>query len=574
MTRRIPLPALAFFARRSRSLSLSSLLLTALATVSAPASQAQTVNGPALAIDAAADRWPISPYIYGVNAFGQDPTFLAFMKELHLPVNRWGGDGTTRYNWQVDASNAGLDWYYMAGSGVANPVPGASTDGLITSNFMAGSQTILTIPIIDYINKVSQWDCSYPVSLFGPQQSVNPYVHPYVNGQQTDAGNGFRKSDGSQITLTPQEILRIHIPNTPAFQHTWLRHLLGKYGPASRGGVAFYQLDNEPSGWGNTHRDIHPDGTGYDELVGKSQAYAAMIKATDGGAAVLGPSDFGWPAYIGMGKPGDDANSHGIGFAEYYLQQMAAYNQKYHVRLLNYFDEHYYPTSDDGVGPLALSPAGDAKTQALRLRSTRSLWDPTYVENDWIGKYYGAISLLPRFHQWVNKDYPNTKIAITEYNFGGLEDINGALTQADVLGIFGRERLDLATIWGPPAPTQPGAFAFRIYRNYDGLGGQYGETWVRSTSGDQGKLALYSSVRAKDGALTVIVINKTATALTSVLTFAHFTPANVASVFRYSGANLNAIVHPVNQPIIRAGKYTLTATYPAYSITLFVVSRG
>ena len=38
----------------------------------------------------------------------------------------------------------------------------------------------------------------------------------------------------------------------------------------------------------------------------------------------------------------------------------------------------------------------------------------------------------------------------------GLEHINGALAQADVLGVFGREGLDLATIRGPPDAGTPG----------------------------------------------------------------------------------------------------------------------
>jgi len=49
------------------------------------------------------------------------------------------------------------------------------------------------------------------------------------------------------------------------------------------------------------------------------------------------------------------------------------------------------------------------------------------------------------------------------------------LAQADVLGIFGREGLDLATLWGPPVTTDPGAFAFRMYRNYDGAGAHFGD---------------------------------------------------------------------------------------------------
>src|SRR5204863_2203380 len=118
-------------------------------------------------------------------------------------------------------------------------------------------------------------------------------------------------------------------------------------------------------------------------------------------------------------------------------------------------DLHFYP--QDGE---ALVPAGDAVLQAVRLRSTRSLWDPTYTDESWIAD---TVRLIPRMREWVANNYPGTKLAITEYNWGGLEDINGALAQADILGIFGREGLDLATIWDPPSFSQPGAFAFRMY---------------------------------------------------------------------------------------------------------------
>ena len=63
--------------------------------------------GPALQIDAAADQHPISPYIYGLNF--ADPAFAA---EIRLPVNRWGGNATTRYNWQNDTSNRASDWFF------------------------------------------------------------------------------------------------------------------------------------------------------------------------------------------------------------------------------------------------------------------------------------------------------------------------------------------------------------------------------------------------------------------------------------------------------------------------------
>ncbi len=83
---------------------------------------------------------------------------------------------------------------------------------------------------------------------------------------------------------------------------------------------------------------------------------------------------------------------------------------------------------------------------------------------------------------WVKKSYPGTKTAITEYNWGALDSMNGALAQADVLGIFGRERLDLATLWGPRRRHRPVGLClpdvpqlrrpWRTVREHLGAGGQ------------------------------------------------------------------------------------------------------
>ncbi len=72
--------------------------------------------------------------------------------------------------------------------------------------------------------------------------------------------------------------------------------------------------------------------------------------------------------------------------------------------------------------------------------------------------------------KWVANDYPGTKTGIDEYNFGGLESINGAVVQADILGIFGRQGLDMGAFWPTTNYSQqgPGNYAFAMYRNYDG----------------------------------------------------------------------------------------------------------
>lgn len=514
--------------------------------------------GPALAVNVSADRHQISPDIYGMNHYAIDPDLA---KELRIPVNRLGGNHTTRYNWLVDSSNAGDDWYFTGGNGQEKPVAGAYADQFVSTNRANGSKSILTIPMIGYVNKTSAWNCGFSVAKYGPQQATNPNIRP--NGDS--CGNG-KHTDGTPIA--DNDPLNASVVSDPTFIQRWLKHLISVHGTAAQGGVQIYQLDNEPSGWSNTHRDIHPKPTSYDELRDRTYQYASTIKATDPSAKTLGPSDFGWPVYANSGVSGDREAHGGVWFAEWYLQQMQAYEQQHGVRILDYFDEHYYPSAR-GV-KLALAPAGDANTQAVRLRSTRSLWDSTYVDESWIGEYYPPIQLIPRFRSWVQKNYPGTKVAITEYNWGGLESINGALAQADVLGIFGRDQLDLATIWGPPKSTEPGAYAFRMYLNYDGKGSKYGDTWVRSTSADQGQLAIYGAQRSSDAALTLMIINKTRNNLTSNLTLKGFNQAKSASVYTYSSANLRAIVRQPDLPISSTG---FSATYPANSITLVLISH-
>ena len=91
--------------------------------------------------------------------------------------------------------------------------------------------------------------------------------------------------------------------------------------------------------------------------------------------------------------------------------------------------------------------------QLLRNRSTRSLWDPNYVDESWIastGINGGKVNLINLMKNWVNTYYPGTKIGITEYNWGAEGHMNGATTQADIWGIFGREGLDLANRWTTP----------------------------------------------------------------------------------------------------------------------------
>src|SRR5271168_708684 len=498
-------------------------------------------TAPALTVDAAGNPHPINPDIYGLANYGLDANFA---KEIQVPNIRWGGDGTTRYNWQVDSSNAGFDWYFMGGNGETTVTPSGSADTMInTYKAASNAKTLLTIPIIPWVNKTAAWNCSFPVSVYGAQQSTNPYVHP--NGD--NCGNSIA-SNGTQ--LLDNNIYANHIDNTVALQQGWIQHLVSTFGTAANGGVPYYQLDNEPGGWSNTHRDVEPVQPDYDTIISLGQQYAATIKQADGSAKVFGPVDFtlgGW-----IGTPSLQNNLYA---GQYYLQQMAAYEQTNHQRILDYFDEHYY---------------GGGSTDAAELASTRALWDSTFNSGSWVEQYYfdGPMMLLPRFQNWIATYYPGTKLSISEYSFSsGTNPLVDALTEADVLGIYGRQSLDFANLWTVPQPTDPVAYSFRLYRNYDGAGGQFGDTSVNSTSTDQGQLSVYGALRSSNGALTVIAINKTTSAIQTSLALANFTSNATAAVYSYSNANLTQIV--AGTPVaVTSG--AVSYTFPAYSATVFV----
>src|SRR5271156_6178416 len=215
--------------------------------VAAAAQNSVAQTTPTLTVDAAGSPHAINPDIYGIANYGLDATFA---KEIQVPNIRWGGDGTTRYNWQVDSSNAGFDWYFTGGNGQTTPVPSASADLMV--NTYKPANALITIPILPYVNKSAAWSCSFPVSVYGAQQSTNPYVRP--NGD--NCGNSITTAG---VQLTDSNIYANHIDNTVALQQGWLQHLIATFGTAANGGVPYYQLDNEPGGWSNTHRDVEPN---------------------------------------------------------------------------------------------------------------------------------------------------------------------------------------------------------------------------------------------------------------------------------------------------------------------------
>jgi len=552
-------------------------------------------RGPELSVDAGNPTHAISALIYGMNFYSLNP--LAEVAS-GMTIDRFGGDGASRYNYLLDVTNSASDWFFentKAGTGLQET-------GQLNTQFLAdraaGVKTIATVNVLGWVAKDST-ACSFPISAYPSQHSQDPY------GQVRHCGDGETPDKNN---ITGNDATDTSIAVGPSFAGDWTAYLVGKFGNAASGGVAMYSLDNEPAWWDAVHRDVHPVASTYDEVTENGIATAEAIKTADPTAAVTGPvvdnwwnyfyskkdMESGWksgPCHKPWSNPVDRDAHHGVAFVEWYLQQMKAAESTFGERVLDYLDLHTYYAGSYNGNPVGLAAAGDTGAQQMRLNSTRAFWDPTYTDPEAPQPNYStdtnftancsvplqAPQLIPMMKTWITNNYPGTRTAITEYNWGGQENINGAVAQADLLGIFGREALDLATLWGPPDPVKqmPGLMAFEAFRNYDGAGSKFGDVALYSTSAKQAELSIYGARRTSDRAITVIVLNKTYGDLSSTIVLKNLTAANAAKTFLYSNADLAAIVAQPDVTLTHPGAERtvgrLEATFPAQSITIFVI---
>lgn len=533
--------------------------LVALSLVSSPAVVfAQSTNAPVtITVDAAANRHSISPLIYGV-CFGSPEQ----LKSLNFTVDRYGGDAATRWNWTNNTWNSGNDWYFEAAP-AKDLTQSALVDGIVSGDKSAHVDSMVTVPMIGWVAKVSSPTktlYSFPVSKYGPQQKTDPNI--------PDAGNGVRP-DGTRITTADPNTA--NVPNTVDFQQQFVRRLIKKFGDSDHGGVRFYLMDNEPGIWQEGHRDVHPNGPTSKEIADDIITYASMVKSLDPDAKIVAPEEWGWGGFVysGADKQTNEENNWpkdtpdrlsrgGMDNMPWILQYIYNHDVLTGSRTIDYFTCHIYPQGGDSGSDLS------EKTELLRNRDTRQLWDRTYADESWIKV---PVMLIPRLKDAVSTYYPGTKIGITEYNWGAENSINGATAQADILGIFGREGVDLATRWTTPDGTSPVFKAMQLYRNYDGKRSTFGDTSISDTVPSPDNLSSFAAIRRSDRSLTIMVINKDLTGTTPLtVTLQHVRSGASAQIWQLTSANSITQIDPV---AVTDSK--LQTMLPAQSITLFII---
>ena len=508
---------------------------------------------------------PINPYIYGIA----QPSAQHFA-QLRLKLWRWGGNPASRYNWEKgNCWNAAADWEFRNGhynsTAPADRLPSGAADKAIAAGRAAGTDALITIPTLGWVardDNNSTASTGVPVAGGPPVTPGSDAILGYdpASNQQRVSQRSLPRKGGP--LMDPPDLT-----DDVVFQDEWVYHLTRKFGKAGAGGVRFYAMDNEPDLWSATHRDMHPARPGYDALLKQFLDYAEAVKAVDPTAQVTGPVSWGWTGYLysPLDQGSDnyataaDRKAHGnLPFLAWFLREVALHDHRTGHRTLDVLDVHFYPQSTGVYGG-----ATDSKTNALRLRSTRALWDKTYTDESWIAT---EVALIPRLRQWIDRYYPGTRIGITEWNWGADNTLNGGLAVAEVLGVLGRERTDLACYWTAPAVDSPGFYAWKMYRNADGAGHGFGDIAVPVDGADKNTTACFASVDARTGYPVLMILNESPdSARTISVKIECKKPISGADLFRYSGADLKSIVHLPNITV-RDGHAMVTA--PPYSMTL------
>ncbi|MFN3404282.1 MAG: glycoside hydrolase family 44 protein [Cytophagaceae bacterium] len=442
------------------------------------------------------DRKPISPLIYGTNGQSDD-------WQENITARRLGGNRYTTYNWENNASNAGHDWMHMNDNylvwkpGLMNygNIPGIPMTAFHDTSIAMNTYTLLTAQMAGYVAA----DKDGPVE--GPAPS-NRWVK-------------VKASKGGTLSTNPD------LNDGTVYMDEMVNFIIKKYGKSTGGkGVRGWALDNEPGLWNSSHSYLHPNPVTCQELFSKSKELSSVIKKLDPGVEIFGPMFWGYSDMYHLTDAPDwpKYKNKYPNFVAAYLDNMRAMSDTAGTRLLDVLAIHWYPEirglNNKGTTERVVNfnhpsyGSTDRGVCIARMNAVRSWWDPEFKENSWYTEFLPKpINLIPETKAAIDKYYPGTKLAFTEYNFGGFTHVSSGIANADAFGVFAKYGIYFASYWEPVQGYA--SSAFRLFRNYDGKKSTFGDTYVYSSTSDHVNSSVYSSIHQSDESkLHMIVLNK------------------------------------------------------------------
>ena len=429
------------------------------------------------------EKNPVSPYIFGINDKGD-------ISGVSASVLKQCGDQLSSYNWETNYSNTLSD--------------GVSTNGIsLVENF---SDSKWDTPALYTDSLISDaFVNSIPVKLVTLQ--MMGYVANDAMGVVSDDEDG--SSDRwAEISFNKNDSY-LNIPNTSdgvVYIDEYAGYLINKYGTVSEGGINGYFLDSEPEKWDSRYPTLNLGTLDPDELISRSARLSEAVKIIDGNALIFGPS-------VGGAKECIDLNGtfyNDVTFADYYLSGMKEKSEAAGKRLLDVFDVHFYTEACGRNGdPVLTSSSADANI--YRMQAPRILWDSDYSENsNALAEYGEYLPLLKSINSSIDRCYPNTKLSVSEYSFGGGDNISGTIAEIDALGAFAENGVYLACLM-PDEISEYQKTGINIFTDYDGNGAHTGDQILKNSLNDYMSACYAMTDSSDESKLWVILTNKNST---------------------------------------------------------------
>jgi hypothetical protein len=269
--------------------------------------------------------------------------------------------------------------------------------------------------------------------------------------------------------------------------------------------VLYWNMDNEPEIWSDTHDDMCPRQPPVEDFMRAYCDAAAKARARFPRIKLAGPVAANEWQWYNWNNNRIQADGRYYTWLEYFIKRIAEEQRAGGVRLLDVLDIHFYPGETNAADIVQLHRVWFDETYDYPgANGVRRLGASGYDVG--ITKEY----IFARCRRWLDEylgpDHGVT-FGVTEMGIKGDNPNVTAVWYASTLGVFADEGVELFTPWSWKTGMWEVLHLFSRYNQ---------ATRVQAASDREELVSAYASVSADANAMTIMVVNRSSARNTSV----------------------------------------------------------
>lgn len=456
-------------------------------------------------IDVTKGTKPVSPYIYGKNnvlpsTFLNSGTTAEITKAKEAGirfVRQGGGNNSTKYNWRLKLSSH-PDWYNnvyandwdAAAKNLIDKMPGVQ--GMWSFQLLGKAAANNKNNFGDWAYNSSQWWSGVGQNLAG-------------GGQLNPAGGNKALKEGNPDLY----LMSWPADSTVGILDKWFGQKGLGYNESQ---FNYWNMDNEPEIWSGTHDDVMKTQCSAEEFMQSYFKVAKAARAKYPDIKLVGPVPANeWQWY----RWGDGSSTAYKAWLEFFIKRISEEEKASGIKLLDVLDIHFYPGESDAANCVNLHRVYFDRNYvypgANGVKTVTGGWDSS------INKEY----ILGRCSDWLIKYIgPNhgRTFGVTETDCPSGDPNVQAVWYASTMGEFMKNGVEIFTPWSWKVGMWETLHLFSRYNK---------STYVQATSQNDVLVSAYPTLNAAKDSMTVVLVNRSLTATTSVsLNFTGYIPEN------------------------------------------------